>query len=94
MFGGYCSDCNGGCLNMNSCLKFNSSNSSWKKFRVMNKACVACVVFQVSTVASGGINNGGILNSVESFDFFADNWTPMPKLLNTKSNHNLVVVKN
>ena len=62
----------------------------------MNTArrCAACVVFQGNIVVSGGIdNNENYLNTVESYDVFADKWFPMPNTMKSKCLHNLVVVK-
>ena len=63
----------------------------------MNEArvCAACVVFNGNIVVSGGMdNNEDELNTVESYDVFADKWTSMPNMINNFVCHNLVVVNN
>ena len=73
----------------NSCLQFDTkqqswSNKSWKEVSVMNEARInaGCSVFRGSIVVSGGINQRGELNTVESYDVFADKWSTMPNMVN------------
>ena len=80
-----------------SCLRFNTVEKNWNEvcamIEVRKKA--ACEVFQGNIVVSGGINNNAqVLNSVESYDVFANKWTPLPNMRNIHSNHSLVTVKN
>ena len=84
----------------NSCLQFdikqkNWSDKSWKKVSGMNEAreFAGCAVFQGRIVVSGG-GNHGLLNTVESYDVFADKWSPMPCMVNCKNHHKLVVANN
>ena len=50
--------------------------------------------FQGNIFVSGGINNNdNDLNSVESYDVFANKWSTMPNMINDKSLHDLAVVK-
>ena len=80
----------------NSCLHFNTLEKKLKTIANMNEArfSAACIVFQEKIVVSGGKNdNEDDLNSVESYDVFANRWTPMPKTINDYSFHSLVVVK-
>ena len=63
----------------------------------MNKArrCVACVVFQGNIVVSGGPDNDEFkLNTVRSYDVFADKWTSMLYMIHQHFLHSLVTVKN
>ena len=85
----------------NSCLQFDAneesfSDKSWKEiFGMKEKRCdEACVVFQGNIVVLGGENNSyNDLNTVESYDVFANRWSQMPNTINVYSHHNLVVVK-
>ena len=46
-------------------------------------------------MASGGCDRHGVLlSSVESYDAFADSWTPMASMTKRKAQHCSVVVKN
>ena len=81
----------------NSCLRFNTVEKNWNEvcamIEVRKKA--ACAIFQGNIVVTGGIdNNAQGLNSVESYDVFANKWTPLPNMQNFHSNHSLVTVKN
>ena len=79
-----------------SCLEFNTKDNNFKEISKMNVAreSAACVVFQGNIVVSGGFDaNNNELNTVESYDVFADKWTSLPNMLKSKSFHSLVVVK-
>ena len=92
-------DDDGGYINnhyaTNSCVQFDTKEGKWKEVSSMKHArySAACVVFQEKVVVSGGYNNRE-LNSVESYDVFADKWIPMPNMISAKRFHSLVVVKN
>ena len=59
------------------------------------RAFAGCSVFRGNIVVSGGTNQvSGELNTVESYNVFADSWSPMPSMINSKIDHSLVVVKN
>ena len=82
--------------NTNSCLRFDTKDSSWKEVAVINEArsSAACAVFEGRIIVSGGIdNNYDELNSVEYYDFVADLWIPMSSMIEERSHHSLVVVK-
>ena len=85
-------------LDTNSCLEFNIKHNSWKEIASMKHETshAACTVFQGNIVVSGGFgdNTGDHTNYVESYDAFADNWSPMPDMINCHNEHSLVVVKN
>ena len=81
----------------NSCLQFHTKNCDWKEVGRMNEPrfCSACAVFEERIVVSGGKDSGyNKLRTVESYDVIADEWSPMPDMINGKSSHSLVVVKN
>ena len=80
-----------------SCLQFFRNPTKWKKVSSMigERKDAACAVFQGNIVISGGINKRSHnLNTVESYDVFADKWSFMPNTIKSKSEHSLVVVKN
>ena len=84
----------------NTCLKFDTKQKNWKEVSRMHESrhSSASVVFQSNVVVSGGIGdifvNRGVLRSVETYDVFADKWTPMPNMISGKDNHKLVSLKN
>ena len=80
----------------NSCLQFDTKEKSWKKIAKMKQSrdSAACVVFQGNIVVSGGTDSDdNKLNSVESYDVFADKWSSMPNTINNHHRHSLVVAK-
>ena len=88
----------------NSCLQFETKEEKfsdeifWKEVSGMKeeRCGEACVVFKGSIVVSGGENdNRDVLNSVESYDVFADKWISMPNTVNNhnSNSHSLVVIK-
>ena len=80
----------------NSCLQFNTKNEKWKVTTIMNEARrhAACIVFKGNIIVSGGTNNNNYrLNTVESYDVFANKWSLMPNTINDYNYHSLVVVK-
>ena len=79
-----------------SCLQFNTKDNNWKEVSSMNEARedAACAVFEGRIVVSGGYdNNDNKLNTVESYDVIADDWSSMPNMNDSKYWHSLVVVK-
>ena len=86
----------------NSCMQFdakleNQPEKFWKVISGMNAARwdAACADFQGNIVVSGGIDaayNG--LKTVEKYDVFADEWTPMSDMMSDHEGHSLVTVKN
>ena len=80
----------------NSCLQFNTTNFKWKSTAEMNtfRQYAASTVYGGKVVASGGCDRQGqLLSSVESYDVFADVWTPMASMTKRKAQHCSVVVK-
>ena len=51
----------------------------------------ACAIFEENIVVSGGCYH---MNTVESYDVFADTWTPMPSMIEGRTYHSLVCVEN
>ena len=91
IFGG--SDNHGG---TSSCLRLDTNENGWKTISRMSipRQCSACAVFEGNIVVSGGYTNDvDELNSVESYDVFADKWSPMPSLIDAKAEHSSVAVK-
>ena len=80
-----------------SCLQFNTKDNSWKEVARMTnrRENAASAVFEERIVVSGGSDiNFYYLNSVESYDVAADNWAPMPSMIEERVGHSSVVVKN
>ena len=81
----------------NSCLEYDTKNCKWKICADMNeqRSSTASAVFEERIVVCGG---KGIvsepLNTVASFDVFANKWWPMPSMVYTKIHHDVVVVRN
>ena len=91
VIGGY----NVGLMDTKSCLQFDTKDNRWKEVAPMNESRLeaACTVFEGNIVVSGGTFDG-YLNTVESYDVIADKWSSMPNMVNGKSSHSLVVVRN
>ena len=79
----------------NSCFQLDAKNSEWKEVASMNDAryCAACTTFDGNIVISGGGFYENKLNTVESYDVFADAWTPMPSMIERRWRHRLVCVR-
>ena len=54
----------------------------------------ASTVFGGKVVISGGINNIGLLRTVEAYDHVADKWSYMPSLIHESCDHNMSAVSN
>ena len=68
-----------------------------KKVAGMNEARrdAACTVFEGRIVVSGGLDiNYNKLNTVDSYDVIADEWSPMANMIQSKRYHSSVVVRN
>ena len=80
-----------------SCLQFDTERKFWKEIARMKGGArkrSACAVFNGNIVVSGGMDRRyNDLNSVESYDVFANEWTPMPNMKNSHSEHSLIAVK-
>ena len=96
ILGGYFYNNHGGFSTNSSCLEFNTKCDNFKEITRMNEARerAACAVYRGNVVVSGGLDNDdNELNSAEYYDAFAYEWTPMPNMVNSHSDHSLVVVK-
>ena len=82
---------------INSCLQLDTKDNNLKEFSRMDEAktSAACTVFEGNVIVAGGMNNNkDFLKTVESYDVIANEWSPMPDMINGRVNHSLVVVKN
>ena len=95
IIGGYAYE-DGEWTTTNTCLQFNTKDNNWKKVARMSQARdnAACTVFEGRIIISGGRDNNDELNTVESYDVVADEWSSMPNMTGVKSFHSLVVVRN
>ena len=98
VFGGSYYNYNEGHLITLSCSEFNTNDNSFKELSGMNvaRSNAACAVFKGNVIVCGGYdtNNLNYFNSVESYDVFADKWSPMSNMVYNHSFHSLVAVKN
>lgn len=86
-----------GFFTINSCLRFDTRDNSWREVAGMRgeRHSAASAVFNEQVVVSGGVDdNDSRLNTVESYDVFADTWTPMPNMVYKKCGHSLIAVRN
>ena len=60
----------------------------------VSRCNASCVVFEGKIVVSGGIYNNGRLKTVEAYDHVANTWTNMPNMINRRSSHKSVAIKN
>ena len=95
IIGGYYG--NGDFNKTNSCLQFDTKDNNWKEVTGMNEArdFADCTVFEGRIVVSGGVdNNYNELNTVELYDVIVDKWSSKSNMINSQSEHSLVVVRN
>ena len=81
---------------LKSCFEFNAKISKWNEVKKMctSRKFSACAIYEENIVVSGGIGyNLNALNTVESYDVFADTWTKLPNMIVRRSLHSLVCVK-
>ena len=88
----------GGCIKgvgINSCLKFDAKTLKWEVIAKMNitRSRAACAIYEGNIVVSGGENIFVEHIAVESYDVFADIWTPMPNMIEARCNHSLICFK-
>ena len=82
-----------------SCRNFDTKDNKWYKVARMNKARVfaASTVYEERIVVSGGMINNDFsisLNTVEAYDPFADTWSSMPNMIEGRSYHSSVALRN
>ena len=83
--------------NFVSCLKFNTKENHWKKIAKMNEERfnAACAVYKEKVVVTGGENvDGYLITTVKAYNHLSDTWTSMPNMLEGKTRHKSVSVKN
>ena len=94
----------GGCggvnesYSLNSSLKFDpncTKKIKWNRIAKMNqrRQDAACAVFHGKIVVSGGWDFDN-LNNLETYDVIGNKWSPMTSMINGRSGHSMVVVKN
>ena len=83
---------------LDSCLKFNTENNRGKEVAKMNgmRQWAGCAVYEGRVVVSGGNDRQGNLgvNTVEAYDHISNKWSSMPNMIEGRSLHRLVAVRN
>ena len=87
-----------------SCIAFDPKTNTYQGITNMfdSRITSGCAVFNGCIVSSGGcymetVNNTSQLKyrkTVEKYDYFSNEWSRMPDMLNERSGHALVAVKN
>ena len=84
-------------VEINSCVKFNTTDCTWKEVAKMREAKddASCSVFEGKLVVSGGFADyqEGI-KTVEAYDHVANTWTYMPDLVDGRYQHRSCAMKN
>ena len=79
------------------CLQIDTIKYTWKTTLArMNEAryAAACACFEGRVVVAGGKDDHqNSLNSVESYDVAADEWSAMPSMIEGKIHHSLIVAR-
>ena len=80
---------------INSCIKFNTNDHKWEEVARLEEARrdASCAVFEGKVVTSGGNNKNGKSNSVEAYDHITNLWSNMPNMVEERSEHKLVAIK-
>ena len=80
---------------MNSCFEFNTKDRTWKEVASMNETrwVASCVVFEGRIVVSGGFGSGSS-DTVQAYDPLADTWSSMPNMVESRTCHKSVAIKN
>ena len=78
-----------------SCYRFKTADCIMDEIAKMGTARYysACAVFEGKIVVSGG-SNLHRLNTVEAYDHVANEWTSMPNMVEERSSHKSVAIKN
>ena len=80
-----------------SCVVYDVTDNRWREVARMKqvRAFAACTGFEGKVVVSGGkFEDESRLKSVESYDAVADEWSRMPSMVGSKSEHSMVAVRN
>ena len=75
---------------ISSCFKYNFRLNKWSYIANMNekRLFAVCTVFEGRTVVSGGENDSyEHLKSVESYDYYKNDWTYLPDMIKRRDNH-------
>ena len=87
-----------GGISNDSCFEFNTKDRTWKEVASMieTRWVASCAVFGGRIVVSGGNTQVGNLgsNTVEAYDHIADKWSYMPNMIERRSCHKSVAIKN
>ena len=81
----------------NFCFKYDFTHNKWSySANKMNErsSCAACTVFEGKIVVSGGENNSEVLKSVEAYDYYENNWTHLPSMIQSRYKHLQVSMSN
>ena len=79
------------------CNEFDTTNNKWKMLaeQRVRRMHADSAAFEGKVVVCGGSNSEvENLNSVEAFDNLANQWSDMPNMVNGRSDHNSVAIKN
>ena len=80
----------------NTCFQLSTEDYKWRKVAKMNEPRFgsACLVFEGKIVVSGGTSYLEGVNTVEAYDHVAKQWTYMPNMIEIRSSHKAVAMKN
>ena len=88
-------------VEINSCVKFNTTDCTWEEVAEMREAKddASCAVFEGKLVVSGGFSDWDVedvegIKTVEAYDHVANAWTYMPDLVQGRYKHRSCAVKN
>ena len=84
----------GGYPRRQSCIKFNTNNRQWNEVARLSEGRIkaSSTVFEGSIVVSGGDSRTS--STVEAYDHIADSWSFMPNMVEGRSYHKSVAMKN
>ena len=83
-----------------SCVQFDTRNKKWRQISPLNedRLYAACAVFEGKVVVSGGYNTThgvqGLMDTVEAYDYFSDEWSYMPDMIERRFDHESVAIGN
>ncbi|XP_030642900.1 kelch-like protein 41a [Chanos chanos] len=77
---------------INKMFAYNHKKSEWKELAAMKtpRSMFGAVVHKGKIIVTGGVNEGGLLASCESYDFGTNKWEPFPEFAQERSSVNLV----
>ena len=79
-----------------NCIEYEATSCEWKEVAKMQeaRANAGSAVFEGNVVASGGRNCFNYSNKVEFFDHVANEWSFMPRIVESRHRHRLVALRN